>query len=140
MDYNVDNFYKDIFENAPEILKTPDRLKFIVQLLENKGYFVKYSSPGYVHTKFDNDRNDDGVINGKFATTARIIFANDYDFKLPAPKYWEWKRLNEGNDGLYTEPKRFSYDNDSDAELNAWREKYLNSLEQWVKELPYNKK
>jgi len=138
---DVDNFFRVLFENTPDILKTPDRLKTIVETLEQKGYYVKYSSPGYNDTTFKSDRNDDQIVNGQFISTARIIFAGDYDFKS-TPEGWVWKRLNEGNIGLYSKPKYFNKNtnphDDPKTKYKQYIDECLKELQYWVDELPAN--
>ena len=112
--------------------KTPDPIKHIVVMLEGKGYRVKYSSPGYMDSYFKRDRNKDGVINGKTASSARIIFSNDYRFNT-TPKYWEWKVLDNGFKALYVKPMS---ENEDPNQMSKWKQKYMDSLEMWVKNLP----
>ena len=111
---------------------TPDPLKHIVVMLEGNGYRVKYSSPGYMDSYFKRDRNKDGVINGKTASSARIIFSKDYRFNT-TPKYWEWKVLDNGFKALYVKPMS---ENEDPNQMSKWKQKYMDSLEMWVKNLP----
>lgn len=132
----VDSMFKGFFEadenqdNSNE--KTPDPIKHIVVALEGKGYRVKYSSPGYMDSYFKRDRNKDGVINGKTASSARIVFSKDYRFNT-TPKYWEWKVLDNGFKALYVKPMS---ENDDPNQMSKWKQKYMDSLEMWVKNLP----
>ena len=51
-DQLFDEYFKE--SNDPDI---PDGIESTVKILESKGYAVKYSSPGHLNTRFDNDRN-----------------------------------------------------------------------------------
>ena len=140
----VDSMWKSIFESDESNKedtskkkddsneKTPDPIKHIVLDLEGKGYRVKYSSPGYMDSHFKRDKNNDGVINGKTASSARIVFSKNYRFNT-TPKYWEWKVMDNGFKALYVKPMS---ENDDPNQLSKWKEKYMQSLETWVKNLP----
>ena len=134
----VDPLWKTIFEadesdkKDDSNEKTPDPIKNIVLNLEGKGYRVKYSSPGYMDSHFKRDKNKDGVINGKTASSARIVFSKNYRFNT-TPKYWEWKVMENGFKALYVKPIS---ENDDPNQMSKWKEKYMQSLETWVKNLP----
>jgi len=116
--------------------KVPDLIESAVKILEDKGYDVKYASPGYVDTRFSNDRDKDGVINGKHATTGRIIFARDYSFN-ETPKFWEWKVLSNKSKALYVKP--YSYNGPQgkeDENFKKWQAAYIDSVASWAKGLP----
>lgn len=118
------------------VKSVPDKIEPMVKKLENKNYRVKYASPGYVDTRFDNDKNKDGVINNKLVTTGRIIFERDYSFPN-TPEGWEWKALSNGFKALYVRPFTYSDDNGSKKEaFDKWQNRYLNSLEKWIDDLP----
>lgn len=113
-----------------------DEIEPVVKALEKKGYNVKYSSPGYDETRFDNDRNDDGVINSKLVSTARIIFDSNHNFKV-TPQCWEWKILKNGSKALYVKP--YSYNPKTGTKKEAfikWKERYMANLRSWVVDLP----
>lgn len=113
-----------------------DEIEPVVKALEKKGYNVKYSSPGYDETRFDNDRNDDGVINSKLVSTARIIFDSNHNFKV-TPQCWEWKILKNGSKALYVKP--YSYNPKAGTKKEAfikWKERYMANLRSWVVDLP----
>lgn len=117
-----------------EAADIPDDFKPIIELLNKKGYETKYSSPGYEGETIKNDRNKDGVLNGKLYTSARITFAKEYDFK--APELWV-KTNKDDKTFLNVDQKSFDYSKPStDAEFSKWKEKYLSSLISWVHELP----
>ena len=139
---NLDEFY--FGESVSENNKIPDDIESAIDGLEEKGYDVKYSSAGYANTRFDNDRNEDGVVNGKLVSTARVIFARDYHFDT-TPEGWEWKVLDNGSKALYVKP--FTYIEKYGTEREAfakWKVSYLQNLRSWVKDLPkvgdYDKK
>ena len=121
---------------SEDIECVPDKIEPMVKKLENKKYRVKYASPGHANTKFDNDKNKDGVINGKMVSTGRIIFERDYHFD-GTPEGWEWKTLSNGFKALYVKP--FSY-NGSDGKENEafhkWQNDYLSNLNKWIESLP----
>lgn len=114
----------------------PDKIEPVVQMIESKGYQVKYASPGYSHTRFDNDRNKDGVINNKLVTTGRIIFSRNYEFKT-TPDGWEWKVLDNGAKALYV--KQYTYNKKMGNETEAfekWQNHYMASIKKWAANLP----
>lgn len=114
----------------------PDLIEPAVKILEQKGYDVKYASPGYVDTRFENDRDKDGVINGKHRTTGRIVFARDYSFN-ETPDRWTWKVLDNGAKALYVKPYTFSgKEGKEDEGFIKWQTAYIDSLMAWVKQLP----
>lgn len=122
------------------IKKVPDKIEEVVKILERKGYKVKYSSPGYSNSSFKNDRNKDGIISGKFVSTAKLIFDEDYTFHS-LPKKWEFKYVDDGNKALYVKPLTYNKDKGSPKEeYNKWRESYMYELKKWVNELPYKDK
>jgi uncharacterized protein YktA (UPF0223 family) len=147
---NVNERNTDMSEDILEIMKqsyfsesteggdpeVPDTIEPYTRQLEAKGYKVKYASPGYSNTRFDNDRNKDGVINAKLVTTGRIIFSRDYKFRT-TPRGWVWKILSNGAKALYV--KQFTYNEKNGTPKQAfekWKEFYLNSLKEWISELP----
>lgn len=151
----LENFYKELFhedlfpKSESELLYekyfgeseenlVPDEIETQVRKLNGKGYKVKYASPGHENTSWGSDKNNDRIINGKFATTARIIFSRDYKFKN-TPKGWEWKVLEGDSEkkALYVKP--YSYNEklgSKDKVFKKWREFYLSSLTDWIDSLP----
>lgn len=130
-----DEMYKNFFFEAgdPDI---PDLIEPVVKILERKGYGVKYSSPGHTNTRFENDRNKDTVINGKYTTTARIIF--DHDYKFPnTPQGWEWKVLKNNSKALYVKPYSQSqkHGNPENA-FKKWQQFYMSTIRTWAENLP----
>lgn len=114
----------------------PDSIEPVVDTLESKGYMVKYSSPGYANTRFDNDKNKDGIINAKLVSTARIIFSRDYNFSK-TPQGWEWKVMNNGAKALYA--KQYTYNEKMGTKKEAfqkWKAKYMQSIKDWAASLP----
>ena len=130
--FEADESNKDSKKKDDSNEKTPDPIKHIVLDLEGKGYRVKYSSPGYMDSHFKRDKNNDGVINGKTASSARIVFSKNYRFNT-TPKYWEWKVMENGFKALYVKPMS---ETDDPNQMSKWKEKYMQSLETWVKNLP----
>lgn len=119
-----------------DVKVVPDKIEPMVKKLENKNYRVKYASPGHSNTTFSNDRNDDGVVNGKMISTGRIIFEKDYAFDN-TPKGWEWRVLSNGFKALYVRPFTYNKDKGSPKEaFEKWQNAYLSSLKKWIEDLP----
>ena len=117
-----------------EAKKPDDGMMEILDTLNRKGYKTKYSCSGHKRS-FKEDRNDDGVINGKLTSGARIMFMDDYEFPDP-PKHWGWKTV-DGKDYLYVIAVSHNADKiDSDKAFDAWKNKYMASLKRWVDSLP----
>lgn len=116
--------------------KIPDLIEPIVKMLEGKGYQVKYASPGHANTRFDNDQNKDGVINSKFATTARIIFSRDYKFST-TPQQWEWKVMDNDVKALYVKDYTYNKKQGTPEEaFKKYQDFYLSTLKTWAEKLP----
>lgn len=123
--------YMDFYLEAK---KPDDGMMDILNTLNQKGYKTKYSCSGHKRS-FKEDRNDDGVINGKLTSGARIMFMDDYEFPDP-PKHWGWKTV-DGKDYLYVISVSHNADKvDSDKAFDAWKNKYMASLKRWVDSLP----
>ena len=117
-----------------EAKKPDDGMMEILDTLNRKGYKTKYSCSGHKRS-FKEDRNDDGVINGKLTSGARIMFMDDYEFPDP-PKHWGWKTV-DGKDYLYVISVSHNADKiDSEKAFDAWKNKYMASLKRWVDSLP----
>ena len=114
-----------------EAKKPDDGMMSILSTLNGKGYKTKYSCSGHKDSG-KSDRNDDGIVNGKLTSAARIMFQDDYDFPDP-PKHWGFKTV-EGKDYLYVLP--YSNDGKDLKAFDAWKNKYMASLERWAKSLP----
>ena len=120
-----------------EAKKPDDGMMEILDTLNRKGYKTKYSCSGHKRS-FKEDRNDDGVINGKLTSGARIMFMDDYEFPDP-PKHWGWKTV-DGKDYLYVIAVSHNADKiDSGKAFDAWKNKYMASLKRWVDSLPDQK-
>lgn len=123
--------FNDLFTEAK---KPDDGMMDILNTLNKKGYITKYSCSGH-KASFKKDRNNDGIINGKMESGARIMFKGDYDFPDP-PKHWGWKTV-DGVDYLYVLPISHNAKKvDNEKAFAAWKNKYMASLERWVKDLP----
>ena len=137
----ADSVYRELFcENTTTKggdPKIPDQIEGAVSILEGKGYKVKYSSPGYTNTKFNNDKNKDGVVNNKLTSTGRIIFSRDYKF-TSTPKGWEWRALQNGVKALYVKPITYNLDKEPDTEkaFQKWKGQYMEALNKWATALP----
>lgn len=116
--------------------RNPDEgMQPILSKLHEKGYKTKYSCTGHKDSG-SKDRNDDGIVNGKLASAARIMFNGDYDFPDP-PKHWGFKTV-DGKDYLYV--LQFSNDGKNPDAFDEWKNKYMASLDRWVDSLPNAKK
>ena len=118
-------------ELMTEAKKPDDGMIPILNKLHEKGYKTKYSCAGHKDSG-KKDRNDDGIVNGKLASAARIMFNGDYDFPDP-PKHWGFKTV-EGKDYLYVLP--YSNDGKDPKAFDEWKNKYMASLDRWVDSLP----
>ena len=120
-----------------EAKKPDDGMMEILDILNRKGYKTKYSCTGH-KSSFKEDRDENGVINGKLSSGARIMFQGDYKFPDP-PKHWGWKMV-DGKDYLYVLAKSHNADKvDVDKAFDAWKNKYMASLRRWVESLPEQK-
>lgn len=116
--------------------RNPDEgMQPILSKLHEKGYKTKYSCSGHKDSG-SKDRNDDGIVNGKLASAARIMFNGDYDFPDP-PKHWGFKTV-DGKDYLYV--LQYSNDGKNPDAFDEWKNKYMASLDRWVDSLPNAKK
>lgn len=116
-----------------------DEIEPIVDMLEDKGYKVAYSSPGYLNTKFKNDTNGDNISYGKLVSTARIVFEKDYHFDN-SPKGWDWKVTDGENKSLYVHPYTYSKKHGKPPiAFDKWKRFYLGNLMTWANELPDSK-
>lgn len=117
-----------------------DDIALLVKSLEDKGYYVKYASPGHPSLVKSEDYKKDKVYYDSLYSDARIVFSNKYDFPR-APEYWYWKQVP--NKVSYLDIKPLEYDGPDDKktvknEYYKWKRNYMNSLKDWIKELPYN--
>ena len=127
-DYLTESEFLDLIVEAR---KPDDGMMPILAKLHDKGYKTKYSCTGHKDSG-SKDRNDDGIVNGKLASAARIMFNGDYDFPDP-PKHWGFKTV-DGKDYLYVLP--YSNDGKDPKAFDDWKSKYMASLERWVDSLP----
>lgn len=131
-DYLTESEFLDLIVEAR---KPDDGMMPILSKLHDKGYKTKYSCTGHKDSG-SKDRNDDGIVNGKLASSARIMFGGDYDFPDP-PKHWGFKTV-DGKDYLYV--LQFSNDGKNPNAFDEWKNKYMASLDRWVDSLPNAKK
>lgn len=131
-DYLTESEFLDLIVEAK---KPDDGMMPILSKLHEKGYKTKYSCAGHKDSG-SKDRNDDGIVNGKLASAARIMFNGDYDFPDP-PKHWGFKTV-DGKDYLYV--LQYSNDGKNPDAFDEWKNKYMASLDRWVDSLPNAKK
>ena len=136
---DIDKDFKKNFDLGKALLATEaanmdDEIKPIVEALEKKGYMVKYASPGHKDLRKKEDAEPDGVYYGKLYSDARIMFDDVYDFG-GCPKYWHWRDVDNCS---YLDISPFSYDEKDgtpDEAFKKWKDNYMNSLKEFVKEL-----
>ena len=113
-----------------------DDIKGIIKMLNDKGYETKYSCSGHPSARVKKDVYRDGILNKKLYSTARIVFAKDYEFDS-IPEGWEVKVLDEDKTGIYVKPPTFKIVDGLPTEaFYKWKKKYMSSLEKWAKDLP----
>lgn len=124
----------DSFTEAANI---EDEMKPIVQKLNDKGYKVKYSSPGHRSLRKKEDKEPDGVYYNKLYSDARVMFDNKYSFP-DSPKYWHWRDV-DGCSYLDITPIPYKdKDGNPDDVFKKWKENYMNSLKEFVDGLKDN--
>lgn len=121
---------------ALEAANIEEEIKPIVEMLNSKGYKVKYSSPGHIKLRKKEDSDRDGVYYGKLYSDARVMLQSDY--KLPAPpKGWKMRQVDKC-DYLDVVPKTYNQKDGSPNEaFEKWKNEYMTSLKEWVKALPH---
>lgn len=130
-------FFEESVDWMEESSKDIDEdIKEVIDTLNEKGYETKYSCSGHPSGRFKKDKFRDGVLHKKLYSTARVVFAKKYD--LPSiPKYWELKELDDESTAIYVKPPTYKITNGLPVDaFNKWKQKYMNSLRNWAKELP----
>lgn len=125
-----------VFEEAAKI---DSDLRDIIKTLNEKGYETLYSCSGHPSARLKSDGKKDGIKYGKLYSTARIVFAEDYD--LPnVPTGWVKKILKDDDKvkvSIYVKAPTFHIINGLPVDqFNKWKARYMYHLENWVKELP----
>lgn len=125
-----------VFEEAAKI---DSDLRDIIKTLNEKGYETLYSCSGHPSARLKSDGKKDGIKYGKLYSTARIVFAEDYD--LPnVPTGWVKKILKDDDKvkvSIYVKAPAFHIINGLPVDqFNKWKARYMYHLENWVKELP----
>lgn len=119
-----------------EAANIDDDIKDIIKKLNDKGYETLYSCSGHPSARLKSDGKRDGIKDKKLYSTAKIVFAKDYNFPS-YPDGWEEKKLDEGNIGIYVKGPTFRIINGLPVDqFYNWKKKYMNHLEKWVDELP----
>lgn len=150
--FDYDN---DIFtEKAnldPEIAET-------VEILNKKGYHVKYASAGHTKLRKKEDKDDkdvkenekskkakgntdsDGVYYDHLYSDARVMFDDNYNFSGDAPKYWHW-RIVDGCSYLDITPLKYDKKlGTPDEAFEKWKDNYMYNLRNWANDLEPNDK
>ena len=123
-------------QKASRLVCAPEDDPIVFSPLNKKGYKTKYSCSGHPSARFKRDKFRDGVLNKRLYSTARIVFAKDYDFPS-IPKGWEMKVLDEDKVGIYVKPPTFKIMDGLPKEaFYKWKKKYMYALENWVSNLP----
>lgn len=114
-----------------------DDIEPIIRTLNNKGYKTKYSCSGHPSSRMKKDNFRDGVYRDKLYSSARIVFADNYDIG-DAPKYWDEKKLNNNQiTSLYVAAPNFKITDGLPKEaFYKWKQNYMNSLKKWADDLP----
>ena len=129
-DYFTD---EEFFGEAANI---DDDIKDIIKKLNDKGYETLYSCSGHPSARLKSDGKRDGIKDKKLYSTAKIVFAKDYNFPS-YPDGWEEKKLDDGNIGIYVKGPTFRIINGLPVDqFYNWKQKYMRHLEKWVDELP----
>lgn len=116
-----------------------EEMKPIVEKLNNKGYKVKYASPGHKNLRKKEDKEPDGMYKGKLYSDARIMFDKEYNMG-EAPEGWKW-RIVDGCSYLDIKDKTHDPENDKrtpDEIFSEWKKEYMESLEKFVDKLKPN--
>ena len=128
---------ESVYEVIVEAANMEDEIKPIVDKLNEKGYKVKYASPGHKNLRKKEDKEPDGIYYSKLYSDARVMFADKYSFG-DAPKYWHWRDV-EGCSYLDITPLRYDKkDGSQDEAFTKWKENYMNSLKTFVDGLKKN--
>lgn len=124
---------------ATEAADMEEEIKPIVQKLNEKGYKVKYASPGHLDLRKKEDREPDGVYYGKLYSDARVMFDDDYGLSKRGhgtPKHWRWREV-DGCD--YLDAVDLPYD-EKDGTPNEvfkkFKDEAMASLKEYVDKLP----
>lgn len=134
----IDDNFNESFneEEFTEAAKIDDDIKDIIKTLNDKGYETKYSCSGHPSARLKSDGKRDGIKDKKLYSTARVVFAKSYDFPS-IPEGWEEKTFDDGSTGIYVKGPTFKIINGLPTEqFYKWKQKYMNHLEKWAKDLP----
>lgn len=133
----VDTEFSESFdEEFMEAAKIDNDIKDIISTLNEKGYDTKYSCSGHPSARLKSDGKRDGIKDKKLYSTARVVFAKSYDFPS-IPEGWEEKTLDNESTGIYVKGPTFKIINGLPTEqFYKWKQKYMNHLEKWAKDLP----
>lgn len=117
-----------------EAKQMEDEIRPIVNTLEEKGYKVKYASPGHKNLRKKEDAEPDGVYYQKLYSDARIMFDDKYDFS-DTPEGWHWREV-DGCSYLDITPKSYKEeDGTPDEAFTKWKNDYMSSLKEFVNKL-----
>lgn len=134
----MDLFVESIEEIYDEATDMEDEIRPIVELLNRKGYKVKYANPGHLNFRSKRDGKRDGLMYGKLYSDAHIQFDGEYGIK--APEHWHF-RSTENGDYLDVDEPVYTHTVGSDRakireERSAFKINYMASLKKWAEDLP----
>ena len=126
--------YESTITEAADI---EEEMKPIVDILNSKGFKVKYANPGHLNFRSKHDGKRDGVMYNKIYSDAHIQFDGNYGIK--APEYWSFRTTKDGDYLDVKEPTNEINTNNRE-EINNFRgnykKKYMASLKSWAESLP----
>ena len=113
-------------------------MKPLIEKLHRKGYKTTASSSGHNNLVANDDVNKNGVRDERLYSDARLVFAGKYNLGK-APKYWYWKKVDNGDKVDYLDIEEMHYDTTPGGPSKAfqdWKIKYMKSLSEWIDSLP----
>ena len=136
-DKNDYNLVESSVISITEAADIEEEMKPIVDILNSKGFKVKYANPGHLNFRSKHDGKRDGVMYNKIYSDAHIQFDGNYGIK--APEYWVFRTTKDGDYLDVKEPTN-EIDTNNREEINNFRgnykKKYMASLKSWAESLP----
>lgn len=136
----INIFCESVEDNLmEEAAQMEDEIRPIVEILNKKGYKVKYANPGHLNFKSKEDGKRDGLYYNKLYSDAHIQFDGNYG--INAPKCWKFRTTETGD---YLDVNEPTHTGSTDKEVitkkrEAYKDEYMSSLRKWADALPvYN--